>query len=44
MSNKRVVHFEIPANEPKVLTKFYGELFGWKIPACAHIGRRIIEL
>jgi predicted enzyme related to lactoylglutathione lyase len=30
MSNNRVVHFEIPANEPKVLTKFYAELFGGK--------------
>jgi predicted enzyme related to lactoylglutathione lyase len=28
MSN-RVVHFEIPANEPQALTKFYAELFGW---------------
>jgi predicted enzyme related to lactoylglutathione lyase len=26
----RVVHFEIPANEPEKLTQFYGELFGWK--------------
>jgi predicted enzyme related to lactoylglutathione lyase len=30
MSNNRVVHFEIPANEPEALTKFYTELFGWK--------------
>lgn len=30
MSNNRIVHFEIPANEPAALTKFYGELFGWK--------------
>ena len=29
MSN-RVVHFEIPANEPEKLTKFYSDLFGWK--------------
>jgi uncharacterized protein len=26
----RIVHFEIPANQPEVLTKFYGGLFGWK--------------
>src|SRR5438876_919386 len=26
----RVVHFEIPANQPEPLTKFYSELFGWK--------------
>ena len=26
----RVVHFEIPANNPGDLVKFYGELFGWK--------------
>jgi len=28
MSNNRVVHFEIPANEPRVLTNLYRELFG----------------
>jgi uncharacterized protein len=30
MRSNRVVHFEIPANQPEVLTKFYAELFGWK--------------
>ena len=30
MANKRVVHFEIPANEPEQLTQFYGTIFGWK--------------
>jgi predicted enzyme related to lactoylglutathione lyase len=30
MRNNRVVHFEIPANQPEALTKFYNELFGWK--------------
>ena len=30
MANNRVVHFEIPANQPEPLTKFYSELFGWK--------------
>lgn len=25
------VHFDIPAENPEVLTKFYGKLFGWKI-------------
>jgi predicted enzyme related to lactoylglutathione lyase len=30
MANNRVVHFEIPANQPEALTRFYGELFGWK--------------
>ena len=30
MSNNRIVHFEIPANQPKALTEFYGSLFGWK--------------
>ena len=29
MANNRVVHFEIPANQPEALTKFYGDLFGW---------------
>ncbi len=28
--NNRVVHFEIPAEKPAELTKFYAELFGWK--------------
>ena len=27
----RVIHFEIPANEPEKLTKFYADLFGWQI-------------
>ena len=30
MRNNRVVHFEIPANQPEALTKFYSEVFGWK--------------
>ncbi len=30
MSSSRVVHYEIPANEPAALQRFYGELFGWK--------------
>jgi predicted enzyme related to lactoylglutathione lyase len=30
MGNNRVVHFEIPANQPQELTTFYTELFGWK--------------
>jgi predicted enzyme related to lactoylglutathione lyase len=30
MSENRVVHFEIPAIEPKALAKFYSDLFGWK--------------
>jgi uncharacterized protein len=29
--NNRVVHFEIPAENPKRLANFYEELFGWKI-------------
>jgi uncharacterized protein len=29
MASNRVVHFEIPADQPEALTKFYGELFGW---------------
>jgi uncharacterized protein len=27
----KVVHFEIPADDPGRAQKFYGELFGWKI-------------
>lgn len=30
MANNRIVHFEIPANQPEVLTRFYSDLFGWK--------------
>jgi predicted enzyme related to lactoylglutathione lyase len=30
MRDNRVVHFEIPANQPEALTKFYSEIFGWK--------------
>jgi hypothetical protein len=30
MANNRIVHFEIPANEPEALTTFYSALFGWK--------------
>jgi len=29
MANNRVVHFEIPANQPEALTRFYSDLFGW---------------
>ena len=27
----RIVHFEIPADDPEKLTRFYAELFGWKV-------------
>jgi predicted enzyme related to lactoylglutathione lyase len=27
----RVIHFEIHATDPDAITKFYSELFGWKI-------------
>ena len=27
----RVVHFEIPADDPERATKFYTKVFGWKI-------------
>lgn len=27
--SNRVVHFEIPADQPQALTQFYGDLFGW---------------
>lgn len=30
MASNRIVHFEIPANQPKALTEFYSGLFGWK--------------
>ena len=31
MVHKTVVHFEIPANDPQKISKFYSESFGWKI-------------
>jgi uncharacterized protein len=30
MVTKTIVHFEIPANEPAALSKFYSDVFGWK--------------
>lgn len=30
MATNRIVHFEIPANEPGTLVGFYSDLFGWK--------------
>jgi len=27
----RVIHFEIHASDPEAISKFYAELFGWKI-------------
>jgi uncharacterized protein len=27
---KTIVHFEIPANDVEVLSKFYSDVFGWK--------------
>ena len=27
---KTIVHFEIPANDPEKLSKFYSDVFGWK--------------
>jgi uncharacterized protein len=30
MANNRIVHFEIPANQPEALTRFYNQLFGWR--------------
>jgi len=29
--NAKVVHFEIPADDPEMATKFYKGVFGWKI-------------
>ena len=26
----RVIHFEVPANDPEALAGFYGKVFGWK--------------
>lgn len=33
-----IVHFEIPANNPKKLIDFYGKLFGWQIDAMPGAG------
>jgi len=37
MGNNRVVHFEIPANDPQVLKSFYGQLFGWSFQRSRHM-------
>jgi predicted enzyme related to lactoylglutathione lyase len=29
VANNRIIHFEIPASDPKALIKFYSDLFGW---------------
>jgi predicted enzyme related to lactoylglutathione lyase len=29
VANNRIVHFEIPAERPEELTKFYSTIFGW---------------
>jgi predicted enzyme related to lactoylglutathione lyase len=31
MSSHAVVHIEIPARSPEAASKFYAELFGWKV-------------
>jgi predicted enzyme related to lactoylglutathione lyase len=31
MASQRIVHFELPADEPEVLVQFYRDLFGWTI-------------
>lgn len=31
MSHHGVVHFEIPADDPDTLSRFYMDLFGWRI-------------
>jgi predicted enzyme related to lactoylglutathione lyase len=36
MASNRVVHFEIPADQPEALMKFYGDLFGWKFQKSPH--------
>ncbi|MGH8337904.1 MAG: VOC family protein, partial [Gammaproteobacteria bacterium] len=38
MTNNRIVHFEIPADQPEALTGFYGSLFGWKFQKAPHPG------
>jgi predicted enzyme related to lactoylglutathione lyase len=31
MANHRIVHFELPADQPEELVQFYRQLFGWQI-------------
>jgi predicted enzyme related to lactoylglutathione lyase len=31
MESYRIVHFEIPADQPEKLVQFYADLFGWKM-------------
>src|SRR6185437_444843 len=39
MANNRIIHFEIPADQPEALTKFYTDLFGWKFHKAPVPGR-----
>jgi predicted enzyme related to lactoylglutathione lyase len=37
----RVIHFEIPTDNPKRTSKFYAGVFGWKFelwPGASHTG------
>ena len=40
---RTLVHFEIPANDPDKLTKFYTDLFGWKSQTIPELGYWMIE-
>jgi len=44
MRSNRVVHFEIPANQPEALTKFYSEVFGWKFRRASFSGPSFMRL
>lgn len=38
MASQRIVHFEIPADQPEALTRFYADLFEWKFHKAAFPG------
>lgn len=43
MSNHPIVHVEIPAQDPTVASKFYGNLFGWKIEVDQTFGYHMFQ-
>ncbi len=38
MAGARIVHFEIPADDPASLAAFYSQVFGWKVQQLAAPG------
>jgi len=43
MKENNVVHFEIYANDPSALSRFYSSLFDWKIEQMPHMDYRWVQ-